>query len=323
MEGIGIYTVKANFGDEYIETSPDSYEIRFQCPNCKKLGKKYTDYKLYVNSQSMTFNCFRCGWHGKLSNNFIKEGSDDKLSRSISKFFTEDKSDSIGLEDNDKVYYKIPLIVPTINDPGSEYLINRGISYDDILRYNIRVRGYNDDRSFCGRVIIPNEIIGDQWTDMYVSRTYLGDIPKYKNPLNSPKNKVVFNLYRQPDYSDQIIVCEGCLTAIAAGYDAVATYGKNMSDDQLELIRSKHPKKVYLAYDYDADPDNMIFVDKTQYKVDITIEKLLKLDTEVYWIKMPINKDALDVGREEFRNRYLREAVRVNSLVEYKLISRS
>lgn len=316
-----------NFGEDYIEGPTGHKELRFKCPHCEELGKTVSDYKLYVNYSTMKFNCFRCGWHGRLeTSELLQEGTTSKLMRELELMFesTSPSNSSEESEDED-VIYKLPSIVPSIDDISCKYLIDRGISYEDILRYNMRVSTTGDKKRFFGRIVIPNRVIAGKWTDMYSARTYIGDSPKYKNPYNSPKNKVVFNLHNIKDNCESIIICEGVLTAIAAGPDAVAVYGKGLDIRQLNQILLKHPKKLYLCYDYDTDEYNKS-VDLTQYKVDHVVEMILprlrNTRTELYWIKMPPNTDAVDVGRLVFREKYMSEALRVTSLPEYYVISR-
>ena len=57
------------FGNDYIKTNTD--EIRYKCPFClKRRGKADEDAKLYANTKSGKFHCFKCGASGHLSKSF-------------------------------------------------------------------------------------------------------------------------------------------------------------------------------------------------------------------------------------------------------------
>lgn len=315
-----LYIVTSNFGEDYIH---DEYsdEYRYQCPHCLELGKKTSDYKLYVNAKSLKFNCFRCGWHGRLEDDTVQESSNSVLGSMLKDLETKYSGISLSKDDEDydePTYYKLPseLLTPD-NKRAWDYLIKRGITPEDISRYSIRVPNvFDSPKSMIGRVLIPNKVIAGKFTNMYVARTYINEEPKYKNPYNSPKDKVIFNYHNIPDNPDQIIINEGVLTSIVAGTDSVATYGKSVSDYQIDMIVDKNPKRVYVSLDNDAKDDRS--PDPTGYKITDLVKKLLdKLpDSDIYIVNMPAGKDAVDVGRSVYRNKYLSNAVLIRTRTE-------
>jgi hypothetical protein len=310
------YLIINNFGEDYVEEL-STHDLRYECPKCKELGKRVDDKKLYVSYDTLIFHCFRCGWKGKLSSeNVLDEGSSNKLIRTLSKY----KPQVVEVDETDDILYKLPSVVPSRSDPAVVYLEQRGVSYEDILKFNMRVPSIEDQSRFFGRIVIPNKLILNKWTDMYSARAYIDLTPKYLNPKNSPKNRTVFNLHNISDYCDQIIINEGVLTSIVAGYDSVATYGKAVSDQQIDMILAKHPKRIYISLDNDANPGEGLRRDPTQYKVDELIIKLLKRsNSELYLVKMPPGKDAVDLGREYYRTVLLPNSVRIRDIREFKL----
>lgn len=321
----GRYTITSNFGDSYIE-SPNTHDLMYECPHCKELGKKTSDHKLYVNYDTLVFHCFRCGWKGKLSQeNSVDEGSSDRFIRNIRAYKRRiDVYSSVADDDEDELdtFYKLPSVIPAVDDPAVLYLNKRGVSYDEIVKYNMRVASIDDQSRFFGRVVIPNKLIAGCWTDMYSARAYIDLTPKYLNPRNSPKNKIVFNLHNIEDNCEQIIINEGVLTSIVAGPDSVAIYGKSATDEQVRLILSKNPKRIYVSLDNDADPKRGIMKDPTKYKVDQLVYKLLNSSkSELYLVKMPAGMDAVDVGRELYRNLFIPNSVRIRDRREYDMYS--
>ena len=313
-------TIISNFGDDYIE-SPESGDLRYQCPHCKELGKRTDDYKLFVSYRNLVFHCFRCDWKGKLAyEELVSEGTTSRFINTLSSFLK--KEDTSTDEDDNEVLFKIPVIVPDRDDPSVKYLESRGISYEDVVKYNMRVPTNEDPSKFLGRIVIPNRMIAGKWTDMYSARTYVGSEPKYLNPKNSPRARIVFNLHNQKEGCDQIIINEGVLTSIVAGYDSVATYGKSVTDDQINQIIAKKPKRIYVSLDNDAKPEEGIMKDPTRYKVDELVKKLLtRSESEIYLVEMPPDKDAVDVGRDYYRNVLIKNAIRIKEIREYELYS--
>lgn len=308
--------VVANFGEDYIEPPEYSYEYRYKCPHCKELGKTYDDYKLYVNSKTLKFNCFRCGWSGRLSSGeFIKVSSNTKLIDRLAEVSSKLDKRLVDEDEENKYlfpYYKIPKTSVLVNDRAVSYLLNRGVSINDMVKYSMRCADEDSPKSLIGRIVIPNKVIAETFTNMYVARTYINETPKYKNPYDSPKNYVIFNIHNIKDNCEQLIINEGVLTSIVAGDDSIATYGKNISNYQLDLIVSKNPKKVYVSWDNDAKSSGSR--DPTQFKVLKLINKLLiRLPkSEIYWVQVPPGKDAVDIGRELYRNKYIANAILVN-----------
>lgn len=312
-------TIISNFGEDFIE-APISHDLRYQCPHCREIGKRTNDYKLFVSYKNLIFHCFRCGWKGKLSSEeFIEEGTTNTFIKTLKSFQASEMSD---VDEDNQVLFKIPVAIPQKDDPAVIYLEKRGISYEDVIFYNMRVPTNEDPAKFLGRIVIPNQVIAGKFTDMYSARTYIGTEPKYLNPKNSPRAKIVFNLHNQKQECDQIIINEGVLTSIAAGYDSVATYGKSVTDSQIDQIIAKKPKRIYVSLDNDAKPEEGLMKDPTKYKVDELIKKLLlRSDSEIYLVQMPPNKDAVDVGRDYYRNVLVKNAIRIKQIKEYEIYS--
>ena len=273
------------FGNDYIKTNND--EIRYKCPFClKRRGKADEDAKLYANTKSGKFHCFKCGASGYL--NVLPKTSNSNVYGRIINFLYNKSSDN---DDEENIFY-VPNNKIEKGTLAYEYCLSRNITEEKIDYYDIRL-GVNE---LYGRIVIPNEVYGDTgiWTDMYSSRTFIDQIPKYKNPVGVKKNDIVFNLHRIKENCEKIIIVEGCITAICAGKNAVAIYGCNPTYSQINSILSKKPKSIYCVLDGDTagSKGNAFLLNELSNRYNGTL----------YSVKMPFNVDASDMGENKFQN---------------------
>ena len=291
------------FGNNYVQELPN--EFRYNCPYCEQSGKtKDTHGHLYVNKKKLVYNCFRCGARGKLSGdikgyNFDPIPSDTEMASKLGKLLNRN---------DDKLLYDLSmsteLLVDNIQSSYEEeafrYLEDRGISPKVCEYYQMRLGNLFSKYRY--RIIIPNEITVDKegvaWTDMFVAR-YIRPIPidglghagfpKYLNPGGDNRRSSVFNLHRIRNGSS-IIITEGCLTAISAGCNAIATYGKQVTEIQLKKILAKEPKTIFVALDPDAISES--------YELCKRIRRKSAVDLRV--VKLPEGEDANSLGHKIF-----------------------
>lgn len=286
--------------DNYIVATKNN--VAFQCMMCREDGDTHTDHKLYVSLETGKFICFRCSRKGTISlDDGLGSNSDVyKMLGNMLESMTSDNSSSS--EEEEPELFLIPKHKPLPGSVAHDYLLSRGMTQYDIDRYDIRVAG-SEMPMFRGRFIVPNKIVGKIFTDMYVARTYMDDKVRYKNPTNANKNKLVFNLHRIPDNPEYIIINEGCLNSIIAGDLSVATYGKHVSDTQLQMILDKKPSRIYVSLDTDA----LVQAKKLCQRI-----KERSPEIRVFLVNLPeVNGkglDAVDLGRETYY-KYLDESI--------------
>lgn len=287
MNKENITLIEDRFGTDHKQAGHG--ELTFNCPFCiKKRGKADNDHKLYVNSESLKFHCFKCNTSGRLKTN-----SDSQISSSVIDALFEyfesgcDSEDTEEESEDNMFYFPVTQILP--DTVAYKYCVDRGITKDLIDYYDIRL-GVGD---LTGRIVIPNTVYGNCWTDMYSARTVVNQIPKYKNPTGAKKNRLVFNLNRISEGADIIIIVEGVITAICGGKDCVAVYGCHPSTEQLDQILEKKSKAIYVCLDGDeAGQSGML----------PTLEYLAsKYSGDLFYIKMPKDKDACDLGNRVYR----------------------
>jgi DNA primase len=182
-----------------------------------------------------------------------------------------------------------------------KYLYDRGITDNDILKYNI---GYCIAGEFSDRIIIPSYDQNNQ-LNFYVARSFNRSYAKYKNPEAS-KDIIVFeNLI---NWNQPIIICEGVFDAMAIRRNAIPILGKNISKSLLKKIVSSKVKEIYIALDRDALKKAVKFC-----------EQFISMGKKVYLVDMN-EKDPSEMGFQLFTNHIQdAEELDLSSLLQYKL----
>ena len=182
-----------------------------------------------------------------------------------------------------------------------KYLYDRGITDNDILKYNI---GYCIAGEFSDRIIIPSYDQNNQ-LNFYVARSFNRSYAKYKNPEAS-KDIIVFeNLI---NWNQPIIICEGVFDAMAIRRNAIPILGKNISKSLLKKIVSSKVKEIYIALDRDALKKAVKFC-----------EQFISMGKKVYLVDMD-EKDPSEMGFQLFTNHVQdAEELDLSSLLQYKL----
>lgn len=251
----------------------------FNCPECG--GKD----KLYMHRKKGFFKCFKCGeengFMGRPEFALVKMG-DLRLPDLVEKLYgiSFQFDEMIKIEflydpfDYDSLYTDeepLPPVEPihfpvdfygfgrAEFKPGLEYCAFRGVTIEQIKKHNIQ---YSPKQN---RVIFPvwygNQLFG--WQGRYIKdlvvRRANGDIaykiPKAITSTNLTSGRLLM-FHNNTIGTDQIIVCEGPITALhaewAPGGGAVATLGKQVSRHQIKAIAEHAGSKIYLALDPDA-----------------------------------------------------------------------
>ena len=181
------------------------------------------------------------------------------------------------------------------------YLQKRGITYQDILKYNI---GYCDQGLYTNRVIIPS-YDEDGQLNFFVGRDIFESKMKYRNSP-TPKDVVGFELFI--NWDEPIVLCEGPFDAIAIKRNAIPLFGKTILSNLKRKIIKKKVKQVYISLDRDAILDSIKMV-----------EDFMKNDIDVYFVNLP-EKDPSDLGFEKVIPLLKEtEKMKFSDLMRYKL----
>jgi len=181
------------------------------------------------------------------------------------------------------------------------YLQNRGITYEDILKYGI---GYCDEGLYTNRIIIPS-YDEDGQLNFFVGRDIFESKMKYRNSP-TPKDVVGFELFI--NWDEPIVLCEGPFDAIAIKRNAIPLFGKTILSNLRRKIIEKKVKQVYISLDRDAILDSLKMV-----------EEFMKNDIDVYFVNLP-EKDPSDLGFENVIPLLKEtEKMKFSDLMRYKL----
>jgi hypothetical protein len=281
---------------DYIQGPGD--EIRFNSP-----FKSDLKHHLYINLRKDKFVDYKSGECGSLSYLYYLIGCTGD-SRPIPVSSTEQLRERLHELSNFKAFVLPIATLPDSYHPVSQgslvhkYLLSRGITDDDILTYRIGEGVIEDDV----KVIIPS-YGKDGECEYWVSRTIdPANYCRYKNPQVSKKYHVGF-LYTAIKHSpESVILTEGVFSAIVAGRNAVATYGKFVSNDQILKIKRLGVKEVIVSLDGDALDES----------IDVC-KRCLKHNLKVSLVILPKDKDPADLGREMYKI-FLASAVPIDAL---------
>jgi len=251
-------------------------EFTFCCPFCiQRTGREDKGFHLYVNPTKKHRNvrgwfiCHRCKARGPLS----RLVGDKKVISAPVTAWSQFKDKLQGKFQEPKEEKQIALPKDYISIiKGSEayqYLRKRNISNKQIDFYRIGfgvqdLRDLDkDERQYyagSGRIIFP-DFDSDGNCVYWVARTYKGHKIKYKNPTQSNARDKLYNLVNASKYQT-CVIAEGVISAIACGYNGVATYGKDVTAKQVDMLVNASFKHYFIAHDGDARKDALSLADR-------------------------------------------------------------
>ena len=261
----------------------------YHCPYCNhhkpKLEVNFSQNKKGYNP----WHCWVCDKKGSRISSLFK-----KISASAEKF--EELKKLIGSEvevkrEKSTVQLKLPQEYKPIL--GSKdilarhafsYLKKRGITIDDIEKYNI---GYCETGRYAKMVIIPSYDESGN-LNYFTGRSFEKDpYIKYRNPEVS-RDIVPFELFINWDIP--LVLCEGPFDAIAIKRNAIPLLGKNIQQNLMKKIVTSKVEKIYIALDTDAQKQAVKFA-----------EYFINEGKEVYFMDLD-DKDPSEMGFEKFTN---------------------
>ncbi len=164
------------------------------------------------------------------------------------------------------------------------YLTNRGISQDDILKYNL---GYCTSGRYQNMVIIPSYDEKGQ-LNYFTGRSFEKEpYIKYRNPETS-RDIIPFELFI--NWKLPLVLCEGPFDAIAIKRNAIPLLGNNIQSNLMKKIVTSTVEKIYIALDNDALKKSIKFA-----------EKFINEGKEVHLVELE-GKDPSEMGFNHFTN---------------------
>ena len=257
-------------------------QFAWMCPFCNHYKPK-----LEVNILKSVWHCWVCDKKGRSLFTLLKGMRATKAQFDELSGLVDDKPRKF-IKD-DKTIVKLPEEFKPMWEKSSNpfyknalsYLRRRGITHEDILKYNI---GYCESGLFSNRVIIPSYDENGK-LNFFVGRDIYDSPMKYKNSATS-KDVVGFELFI--NWSEPLVLCEGPFDAMAIKRNAIPLLGKNIQSNLLKRIVQSTVKKIYIALDTDAIKQALKHC-----------EYLLNQGKEVYLVELD-GKDPSDLGFSYF-----------------------
>lgn len=221
-----------------------SAEIRIECPQCIKYSiHKPDDPKLYYNTLKKKGKCHRCGWKGRTE--------EDLLSLlKVRDIYNGEIMPAVVAPQKVKTIIPPPSeAIPALQSKQAKaYLLARGLSISDIKKFAFM---YCPEGFYAERVIAPVcDRKGNYRT--FVSRSINPTAAKkYLYPKGTSTSRLLYNLHFIKN-TNKVWIVEGIFDAIHCFPYAVASFGKQIHDAQISLLRLHGITRVYLLWDAEA-----------------------------------------------------------------------
>ena len=261
----------------------------YHCPECK-----HYKLKLEINLEEssphfQSYQCWVCGFKGKKLTTLFKKIDADPDKINQLKLLVKTDGKQVEVVDNKKAILPkefISLVNPPINSLTAKhalnYLKNRGITKEDIIKYNV---GYCEFGKFTNMIIIPSYDMNGN-LNYFTARNFDKNSPiKYKNP---DVTRDIIGLEHFINWNVPIILCEGMFDAIAIKRNAIPLLGKTIQKSLMKKLINSTVQKIYIALDKDAIKQALNFC-----------ETLMNEGKEVYLVDID-DKDPSDMGFEKF-----------------------
>lgn len=280
------------------KTSRGNYSFRCPFPNCPSYLKQDKN-KLEINllttdKNENPWHCWVCESRGKTIRTLFKQIKvpADKFNE-LKMVIVPTKGDH---------YYPITTIslpkefislinVSKLNKINSlearralSFLKKRGISHEDIIKYNI---GFCLEGVYKDRIIIPSyDSYGN--INYFMARAFIEGIQKYKNPPIDAKSAIGWELFI--NWDAPIILIEGIFDALTVKRNVIPLFGKRIHDKLMQKLVESSVNRIYIALDPDAIKNALKYA-----------EELMSYGKEVYLVEIT-GKDANEIGFESFLN---------------------
>jgi len=261
----------------------------YNCPKCNH-HKPKLEINFDISSlHFQKFACWSCGFKGKKLYQLFKtlEVSPDKINelKSLVKYTSGEKTIQTTTILKLPKEFK-PLVNISTGDIVGKHALNyikkRGITDDDILKYNI---GYCEGGRYNNMIVIPSYDSAGK-LNYFTARNFdKTSTLKYKNPDVS-RNVIPFELFI--NWNTPLILCEGMFDAIAIKRNVIPLLGKNIQSTLMLKIVTSAVKKIYIALDRDALKEALQFC-----------EQLMNEGKEVYLVDLD-GKDPSELGFKHF-----------------------
>jgi len=281
--------------NEYLDTNFNVAEVSGgreikvggACPFC---GEDRSDLRLYVSPDTGLGTCFHCGESfGSIKFVMANESCNFKKAKKI---LSEDDNEFIVVKEKDErvesgVAWPVLSYISAC-EPAVSYLSDRNIGADIQEHFKLYYSADNTLIEGCTfntstRIIAPiHNIKGEAIS--WVGRTIANANPKYLFPPGFRGSEILYNAWSLPANPDYLIIGEGVMDVYgwwrAGAKNVVATFGKKISEPQVELLKQINPKAVFIAWDSDANWQKYEFAEHYGHLFDIRIVDMKGKDAD-------------------------------------------
>jgi len=248
-----------------VDYTSDGSQARTICPFCyDRVGSEDTKGHLYVSLEKPVAICHRCEWTGTYLQLIM---SVDHCT--YTEAFRHIAEPVITVSGYDKILQPRQIIVPYKGVRPDRFIsfaesmpYDTNIESDVVWKYLVVTRRIPIDIVLdrCGYVPGSNRawfLIDHNW---WQGRSLIDAKPKYISPA-WPREDALWNADALDRYTT-VAVCEGVISAIAAGRNAVALCGKSMTEQQAQRLARSKVKKFIMMLDPDANDQNYVLCNK-------------------------------------------------------------
>lgn len=255
----------SRYGDVKRATSKKGINYIITCPVCHKKRK------CWVTPSVGIYHCFRCDSAGPIR---------DLVGDTRVTLNTHTRVETRPVRAMAEPGLLTSLTELASDHPAINYIRKRGFDVKELndvygVKYCVEGRRFAEIFDTTNTLIFPfwmnNKIVGWQARMLYTpddlteeecaamgyNRDDDGDWirpPKYWTAPGVEKGKILYN-YDWARQSQVVVVCEGVFDAIAAGKNAVAAFGKSVTDDQINMFKAYWDAAVLLLDPGDALED--------------------------------------------------------------------
>lgn len=270
-------------------------EWRFDCPKCRD-GR----YKFYFNSITLAHHCFACnyapGFRQLIADLGITYGGITPTTPSMSELEKQLASAYTDVVEQVPVISMPSEAIPAWDSHEAMMYLQGRMAVEDIHRYGVHycatgfyrhrvifpVQFLGQPRGFVARTLVcewcaqPTAIIQSRWCceehkSLSLAQPHLKKLTlKYLYPQGMTKSRILWNFDVASRYR-RIIVTEGIFDALHVGEDAVATFGKSLSETQRKLLLTAGVEEIVFFWDRDAHADMRAAAERIYTVVDTKI----------------------------------------------------
>lgn len=249
-----------NFDAVFAFRNPPT-DWRVDCPFCPdRVGKHDTKAHLHIGIDNRVVHCFRCDYTASWIK-FVMDFQGVGYARALSELYTVPSPANF-----EKVRSEfLPVVTPDQRQCASKELILPDgyipLTSKDFLARMARIymkrRGFS--RQICEkyrlgvshdlglRVIIPIE------ANYWQARALFPFIqPRYTGPADVNSRALLFNA-KALDLYDEVVVCEGPISAMAVGDNAIALVGKNPTKEKIKRLLASPVKHFIITIESEAE----------------------------------------------------------------------